>query len=34
MLTGSFIATIPLILLLAVAGRQIVRGIMDGAVKA
>lgn len=33
-LTGSFIATIPLILLLFVAGRQIVRGIMDGAVKA
>ena len=33
-LTGSFIATIPLILLLFVAGRQIVRGIMDGAAKA
>ena len=33
-LTGSFIATMPLILLLVVAGRQIVRGIMDGAVKA
>lgn len=33
-LTGSFIATIPLIALLFVAGRQIVRGIMDGAVKA
>lgn len=33
-LTGSFIATVPLVLLLAVAGRQIVRGIMDGAVKA
>ena len=33
-LTGSFIATVPLIALLFVAGRQIVRGIMDGAVKA
>jgi len=33
-LTGSFIATVPLILLLFVAGRQIVRGIMEGAVKA
>ena len=32
-LTGSFIATIPLIALLFVAGRQIVRGIMDAAVK-
>lgn len=34
MLTGSFLATIPLILLLFVAGRQIVRGLMEGAVKA
>jgi cellobiose transport system permease protein len=33
-LTGSFIATIPLIFLLLIAGRQIVRGIMEGAVKA
>ena len=33
-LAGSFLATIPLILLLAVAGKQIVRGIMEGAVKA
>lgn len=32
-LTGSFLATLPLIVLLAVAGRQIVRGIMEGAVK-
>lgn len=32
--TGSFLATIPLILLLVVAGKQIVRGIMEGAVKA
>lgn len=32
-LTGSFLASIPLILLLFVAGRQIVRGIMEGAVK-
>jgi cellobiose transport system permease protein len=34
MLTGSFLASIPLILLLFVAGRQIVRGLMEGAVKA
>ena len=33
-LAGSFLATIPLILLLFVAGKQIVRGIMEGAVKA
>ncbi|MCR6711600.1 MAG: carbohydrate ABC transporter permease [Demequina sp.] len=33
-LTGSFLATIPVIILLFIAGRQIVRGIMDGAVKA
>ncbi|GIG53506.1 carbohydrate ABC transporter permease [Demequina activiva] len=33
-LTGSFLASLPLIVLLAVAGRQIVRGIMEGAVKA
>ena len=32
-LTGSFLASLPLIALLAVAGRQIVRGIMEGAVK-
>lgn len=32
-LTGSFLATIPLIILLAVAGKQIVKGIMEGAVK-
>jgi cellobiose transport system permease protein len=32
-ITGSFLATIPLILLLVVAGKQIVRGIMEGAVK-
>ncbi|PKQ25949.1 MAG: sugar ABC transporter permease [Actinobacteria bacterium HGW-Actinobacteria-4] len=34
MLTGSFLASVPLILLLVVAGRQIVRGLMEGAVKA
>lgn len=33
-LTGSFVASLPLVLLLFVAGRQIVRGIMEGAVKA
>jgi len=33
-LTGSFLATIPVVILLFIAGRQIVRGIMDGAVKA
>lgn len=33
-LAGSFLATVPLILLLFVAGKQIVRGIMEGAVKA
>ncbi|KGM13263.1 carbohydrate ABC transporter permease [Cellulomonas bogoriensis] len=33
-LAGSFLATLPLILLLFVAGKQIVRGIMEGAVKA
>jgi len=33
-MTGSFLATLPLIILLAVAGRQIVRGIMEGAIKA
>ena len=32
-LSGSFLATVPLIILLVVAGRQIVRGIMEGAVK-
>lgn len=33
-LAGSFLATVPLILLLFVAGKQIVKGIMEGAVKA
>lgn len=33
-LTGAFLASLPLLILLAVAGRQIVRGIMEGAVKA
>lgn len=33
-LAGSFLATLPLLLLLVVAGKQIVRGIMEGAVKA
>lgn len=33
-LTGAFLAALPLLVLLAVAGRQIVRGIMEGAVKA
>jgi cellobiose transport system permease protein len=33
-LTGAFIAALPLILLLFVGGRQIVRGLMEGAVKA
>jgi cellobiose transport system permease protein len=32
-LAGAFLATIPLIVLLLVGGRQIVRGIMEGAVK-
>jgi cellobiose transport system permease protein len=32
-LSGAFLATIPLIILLFVGGRQIVRGIMEGAVK-
>ncbi|HEX8346438.1 MAG TPA: carbohydrate ABC transporter permease [Actinoplanes sp.] len=32
-LAGAFIATIPLLLILAIGGRQIVRGIMEGAVK-
>ncbi len=32
-LTGAFLASLPLLVLLAVAGRQIVRGIMEGAVK-
>jgi cellobiose transport system permease protein len=33
-LAGSLLATLPLIVLLAVAGKQIVRGIMEGAIKA
>lgn len=33
-LAGSFLATIPLLILLAVAGKQIVKGVMEGAVKA
>lgn len=32
-MTGAFLASLPLLVLLAVAGRQIVRGIMEGAVK-
>lgn len=32
-LAGAFAATVPLLILLAIGGRQIVRGIMDGAVK-
>ncbi len=32
-LAGAFIATVPLLVLLVVGGRQIVRGIMEGAVK-
>jgi cellobiose transport system permease protein len=32
-LAGAFMATLPLIVLLLVGGRQIVRGIMEGAVK-
>jgi cellobiose transport system permease protein len=32
-LAGAVLATIPLILLFAVAGRQLVSGIMQGAVK-
>ncbi|MBV1854216.1 carbohydrate ABC transporter permease [Catellatospora sp. NEAU-YM18] len=32
-LAGALVATVPLILMLAVGGRQIVRGIMEGAVK-
>ncbi|HYN95035.1 MAG TPA: carbohydrate ABC transporter permease [Pilimelia sp.] len=32
-LAGAFVATVPLLLLLFVGGRQIVRGIMEGAVK-
>jgi cellobiose transport system permease protein len=32
-LTGSFLATLPLIILLALTGKQIVAGIMEGAVK-
>ncbi|MFI7546289.1 carbohydrate ABC transporter permease [Actinoplanes sp. NPDC049599] len=32
-LAGAFVATVPLLLLLLLGGRQIVRGIMEGAVK-
>ncbi|MFI5931414.1 carbohydrate ABC transporter permease [Actinoplanes sp. NPDC051494] len=32
-LAGAFVATVPLLVLLLVGGRQIVRGIMEGAVK-
>jgi cellobiose transport system permease protein len=32
-LAGAFIATVPLLIMLFVGGRQIVRGIMEGAVK-
>jgi cellobiose transport system permease protein len=32
-LAGAFMATVPLIVLLLIGGRQIVRGIMEGAVK-
>ncbi|WP_250027370.1 carbohydrate ABC transporter permease [Paractinoplanes maris] len=32
-LAGAFLATVPLIVLLLIGGRQIVRGIMEGAVK-
>lgn len=32
-LAGSLLATIPLLILLAVAGKQIVRGVMEGALK-
>jgi cellobiose transport system permease protein len=32
-LAGAFVATVPLIVLLLLGGRQIVRGIMEGAVK-
>jgi cellobiose transport system permease protein len=32
-LAGAFVATVPLIVLLLIGGRQIVRGIMEGAVK-
>ncbi|MFB9234203.1 carbohydrate ABC transporter permease [Plantactinospora siamensis] len=33
-LAGAFVATLPLLVLLGIGGRQIVRGIMEGAVKA
>ncbi|ASW57491.1 carbohydrate ABC transporter permease [Plantactinospora sp. KBS50] len=33
-LAGAFVATVPLLVLLGIGGRQIVRGIMEGAVKA
>jgi len=33
-LAGSLLATLPLIVMLAVGGKQIVQGIMEGAIKA
>ena len=33
MLTGATLATVPLLVLFVVAGRQLVSGIMQGAVK-
>ena len=33
MLTGAILATIPLLVLFIVAGRQLISGIMAGAVK-
>ncbi|BCJ58065.1 carbohydrate ABC transporter permease [Micromonospora endophytica] len=32
-LAGAFVATVPLLIMLVIGGRQIVRGIMEGAVK-
>ncbi|MEV1287233.1 hypothetical protein [Micromonospora sp. NPDC049679] len=32
-LAGALVATLPLLIMLFVGGRQIVRGIMEGAVK-
>jgi cellobiose transport system permease protein len=32
-LAGAFVATVPLLIMLFIGGRQIVRGIMEGAVK-
>ena len=33
MLTGTFVSTLPLLVVFLVLGRQIVGGIMEGAVK-